>query len=999
MSISSTELAGTVCSETGTNAPGGTARSEGLFSLRELGIAFVVFSAAAVACHWLGFSSLLVYDGAYFIKSKEPIFASHDVMALVSIVPVRPLFLFTFYLNYLLTGMDPFYFRLVNALMSVCAGLVLTLFAMMSFSIPGADVPGTRRDKQWVSLFLGLLFVVHPLQSLVVLYVWQREAVMACLFYFSSLTAYTAVRSGRIESAALGYFLTSVLFLAGMLSKENLATVPAALILVEFTMLRQTLCQCLRRAPIIAAIFLPSIVAYLVVTNAIHEPHSELVHGITARLVNHYTYGGLSIAEVIMTQCRVFFSYVFMMLFPFLRDVEFMRAEIISRSLLNPSITLAAVCGVIALVTGAVLLVRRSPLISFGILFMFVSLLPESLLIPQYLFFGYRAILPLAGLLLIAGAGILFLGEWARSRMTAPALRTSAVVALLVPVVVFGAASALRASRWNHLSFWNDLAARLPRYSKDVEAVPFLDVSVNCMSTLVDADKNKEAIDLFQRVLAFNKAPKAAETAAGEIKESVDAFLSVFKDRKMRSGGALIALGAALQLSGRIGDSKIAFEKAIDLEPHHTDVHLTLGAMLENEGKLETAIEHYKKAIEIDPGHAHAHNCLGNAFKKQGNLRDAAEEYLKAVHANPYAPMGYLNLGLAYQEAGYYREALEEYFTALQVDPDSAEGYYRIGRAMAETGNVSDALTNYRKALELNPGLPEAHSDLALALEAVGRLPEAIEHHRTAADLNPYAPLNFILLGRALRMAGHAAEAVAALNKAVELAPDQAAPHHHLGVALEHTGELALAAKHLEIAVELEPTSAEAHTDLAMVRIKQGRISRAIALLKTAISLDPSFPTAHLYLGKALEATGDEQLAQVQFERAIQIQPDSAQARFESANSLLRHGHAAAALKSYHETLKLDPNLPNARANMAVALLHEKRVPEAIVEIGKALSLNKKSAEVMHALGLAFHQMNEEAQAGEYFEEALRLDPDNRDIIERLRRRDKKKKSGDIDRL
>ncbi len=988
------EIAGTACSETEKIERG----ERPLFSPREIGAAFVVFSAAAMACHWLGSNSLLVYDGAYFIKSKEPIFASHDVMALVSIVPVRPLFLFTYYLNYLLTAMDPFYFRMTNALISAFAGVVLSLVAMMAFQLPGVNVPGTRRAKQWVSLFLGLLFVVHPLQSLVVLYVWQREAVMGYLFYFSSLAAYLGTRSRRIETPALGYFLTSVLFLAGMLSKENLATVPAALLLAEFTILRQTLRQTFRRALIIAAIILPSVIAYLLVTNMLHAPHSELVKGVTARLIEHYKYGGVGIVEVMMTQCRIFFSYVIMMLFPFVRDVEFMRAEIISRSLLNPPITLAAVCGIIALVGSAILLIRRSPLISFGILFMFVSLLPESLLIPQYLFFGYRAVLPMAGLLLIIGIGILYASEWTRVRVTTPAFRAAAAVALLVPLLVFASVTALRASRWNHLSFWQDLAAQLPNYSKDVETVPFLDVSVNCMATLVDADKNGEAIDLFQRVLAFRQSSRIAVSEDGNIKDSVDAFLKVFKDQKMRSGGALIALGAALQLTGRIGDSMVAYQKAVDLEPHHTDVHLTLGAMLENEGKLPNAIDHYKKAIEIDPGYAHAHNCLGNALKKQGNLRGAAEEYLKAIQADPYSCMGYLNLGQAYQEAGYYQEALSEYMTALQVDPKSADGYHRIGRALAETGNVTDALANYRKAIELNPGLAEAHSDLALALETIGRMPEAIAHYRKAAEINPYSPLNYIFLGRSLRMAGHTTEAIAALNKALELAPDQATPHQHLGVALEQAGDLPSAVKHLRKAIELNPTSAEAYTDLAIVRLKQGRISRAIEQIKTAISLDPSLPTAYLYLGKALEAAGDQELAMEQFRKAIQLQPDSAQAHFELANSELRRGNGAAAIKSYAEALKLNPNQPKARANMAVALLHERRIPEAIVELGKALSLNKKNSEMMHALGLAFHKMKQGALASEYFEEALRLDPNNREAIEHLQRLEEKNANVQSDR-
>lgn len=951
-----------------------------------------------MACHWLGSDALLVYDSAYFIKSKEPIFASHDVLALVSIVPVRPLFLFTFYLNYLLTGMDPVYFRMTNALMSAGAGIVLSLVAMMAFELPGVNLPGSRHAKQWASFFLGLLFVVHPLQSLVVLYVWQREAVMACLFYFSSLAAYLATRSGRIGPPALGYFLTSLLFLAGMLSKENLATVPAVLLLTEFTILGQTIRQSVRRILIIAAIILPSVIGYLMVTSTLHSPESELVQGVGARLLDHYKYGGVSIAEVIMTQCRIFFSYVFMMLFPFVRDVEFMRAEIISRSLLDPPVTLAALCGVVALVAGAVLLVRRSPLISFGILFMFVSVLPESLLIPQYLFFGYRAVLPMAGLLLIIGVGMLYAAEWVRDRISPPAFRTAATAALLVPLVVFASVTTLRASRWNHVSFWQDLAARLPNFSKDVETVPFLDVSVNCMSTLVDANKNSEAIDLFQRVLAFRQAPGIARSNDRDIKDSVDAFLKVFKDQKMRSGGALIALGAALQLAGRIGDSMVAYEKAVDLEPHHTDVHLTLGAMLENEGKLANAIDHYRKAVEIDPAYAHAHNCLGNALKKQGNLRGAAEEFLKAVQTDPYSCTGYLNLGQAYQEAGYYNEAVDEYLTAIQVDPKSAEAYHAIGRAMAEAGNTSDAMANYRKAIELNPGLAEAHSDLALALETVGRLPEAIAHYRRAADVNPHSALNYVFLGRALRMAGHTAEAIVVLNKALELAPDEATPHQHLGVALERAGDLPSAVRHLNKAIELNPTVAEAYVDLAMARLKQRRISQAIEQLKTAISLDPSLASAYLCLGKALDAAGDEQLAIEQFRKAIQLQPDSAQAHCELANCELRRGNAAAAIRSYTEALKLNPNEPKARANMAVALLHDGRIPEAIVELGKALSLDKEDSEVMHALGLAFHKMNDKAKATEYFEEALRLDPDNRNALEHLQHLEEKKTSVEGDR-
>ena len=957
-----------------------------LRSFARIGTIVLAFLAAGIAGNLPGFNALMVYDGAYFINSKEPIFASHDVLSLISIVPVRPLFLFTFYLNYLFTGMDPFYFRLLNAIMVALSGMALAMLAMMIFKIPGLPVPGTRRTQQYVALFLGLLFAVHPLQSLVVLYAWQREAIMACLFYFSSLAAYLATRSGRFKHSIWGYVLTSGLFLAGMLSKENVATLPVIALLAEVTLMRQTLRQAFKRGLIITVVFLPSVLAYLLVTNLLHMPHSELVHGIVDRLMDHYKHGGLNFFEVVLTQCRIFFSYVFMMLFPFVRDVEFMRAETISRSLLNPPATLAAVGGVIALMGTGLLLIRRSPLISFGMLFMIVVLLPESLLIPQYLFFGYRAILPMAGLLLIVGTGVLYLGDRVHFRSLSRTVRVATALGMVVLLVGLGLVTASRASRWNHISFWTDLADRLPTYSKDVETVPFLDITVNGMSTLVDGGQNDRAIDLFQRKLAFKQESKSSGVDDDDIRQSVDAFLEVFKDETMRSGGALIALGAALQVTGKIDDAMTAYQEAVELEPHHIDVHLTLGAMLENQGKLNDAMKHYRKAVEIDPHDALAHNCLGNAFKREGYLRKAMEQFYEAVQADPDSPDGYLNLGRGYQDAGYYKEAVDLYENALEIDPNSAESHHMIGRAMAEIGNGPEALNHYRKAVELNPGLAEAQSDLALALEHMGKLAEAIQHHRKAVQADPASALNYALLGRSLSMAGHIAEALQALNRALELDPNSATAHHYAGVALEKSGKVTQAVQQLKKAIELEPSDAAAHTDLAVALLKQRRFTEAIKSLKTAMSLDPNDPTACLYLGKALDAVGNSRLAQEYYKRAVTIKPDFSEALYDLANSSLRNHNDEEAIKGYSKVLKLSPDLPEAHARMATALLRVGKIPEAIVELGKAMTLDKENTEVLHALGMAFFQVNKKPEARRYFEKALDQDPDHEGAKEYLRR-------------
>ena len=136
-------------------------------------------------------------------------------------MPARALFMLSLYANYALTGMDPYYFRLTNTAILAGAGLALAWLILVLLEIPSLRVPGTPKEKRAIGLFMGLLFVAHPLQTYVVLYDWQREAIMACLFYFAALAVYLGVRSGRFRNEGLGYTLTAVLFFAGLAEQRK----------------------------------------------------------------------------------------------------------------------------------------------------------------------------------------------------------------------------------------------------------------------------------------------------------------------------------------------------------------------------------------------------------------------------------------------------------------------------------------------------------------------------------------------------------------------------------------------------------------------------------------------------------------------------------------------------------------------------------------------------------------------------------------------------------
>jgi protein O-mannosyl-transferase len=464
-----------------------------------LALIFVVFTLLAVGLHHRGFQSPMMYDDLGWIQNRAHVFEAHNVFAVASIVPARPLFMASLYLNYLLTGMDPSYFRWTNALMLGGTGLVLVLVCMTVFEIPGLSAPGSTRERRGVCLVLGVLFVVHPLQTFVVLYIWQREALMGCCFYLAALGVYLVGRSRASRIGAPVYVCTAALFFAGMLSKENVVTLPLVLLLSEITLFRQDLRGLTERvAPIVILTGLP-LAAYLLLMRSLGSSESAHTAGAVQRLVEYYRDAGINPVEVALTQSRVWFSYLFMILAPPPSGLPLLKAEIISRSLWSPPVTLSACIAVSGLLATGLALVRKRPVASFGIFFSLIVSAPEAFFIPQYLFCGYRAILPMVGVLLVLGDGILYVAERGRDRFPNPSLRLAAMSVLIVPVLYLSVVTVGQAGRWDPLLFWQAQYSRLPPISEDVEYRPYADILANYGQELIAAGRYREAVKVLKQ--------------------------------------------------------------------------------------------------------------------------------------------------------------------------------------------------------------------------------------------------------------------------------------------------------------------------------------------------------------------------------------------------------------------------------------------------------------------------------------------------------------------
>ena len=161
---------------------------------------------------------------------------------------------------------------------------------------------------------------------------------------------------------------------------------------------------------------------------------------------------------------------------------------------------------------------------------------------------------------------------------------------------------------------------------------------------------------------------------------------------------AYTARGNALSVIGERGESKVAFERALDLDPNSFDGNLFYANYWVNEGKPEQSITFYIRAIEINPDDCQAPILLQQALRALGRNEESAkyaqlglkraEEQLRQ-HPESSRP-AQLGAG-ALASLGENERAKRWLERALAIDPDDTHLQYNAACTWAQLGETDRA--------------------------------------------------------------------------------------------------------------------------------------------------------------------------------------------------------------------------------------------------------------------------------------------------------------------
>jgi tetratricopeptide (TPR) repeat protein len=507
----------------------------------------------------------------------------------------RPLVNLTFALNYAVGGLDPRGYHLVNVALHLLAALLLWAIVCRTLLL----IDSNQATSRFAGTALGLGFVValvwcvHPLLTESVAYVTQRTELMMGVCYLG--TVYACLRYWLTAAAgrrAMWLTLATLACLAGMFSKEMMASAPAVVLLLERT-LRGSFRAALRASwhlyVALALCWIP-----LALTVAVGERTPSAGFGL-----------GVSAVSWWFTQAQVLVMYLKLCFWPWPQVIHYDLPLLESWSQAWPWVVPVAL-GVIATF---VLAWRKSWIGFVGV--SILAVLSPTLVVPltTEVAAERRMYLPLAAvvaLLMVGGylAAARLVG-WRRPQRDGSSRRSVAFVSVLVLSIplasALGAASARRLSVFqSELALWQDTAEQLPNSYV---------AQFNLGTSLAGAGRQEEAIGHFRRALELK--PDSAESHFN--------------------------WGRALEQLQAPRDAILHYEEAVRLKPEFAAAHNNLGILLSASGRTQAAIEHYEAALAAEPDFAPAHTNLAAALASLSRAGEAIGHLEEAARLTPNA--------------------------------------------------------------------------------------------------------------------------------------------------------------------------------------------------------------------------------------------------------------------------------------------------------------------------------------------------------------------------
>ena len=640
----------------------------------------------------------------------------------------RPVVNLTFALNYALGALNPFYYHLTNLGIHICASLAFLGILRRTLSLPRL-LGRFSGDISTLSLVIGALWALHPLQTESVSYITQRYESLMGLFVL--LTFYCVLRTAESPSPMRWEVLASLCCLLALGSKEVAVSVPILVLLFDRTFMAGNFRKAWQERKVL---YLGLMVVWLgfafIQLHAAKRTWAGL--GEQSETLSWWLYA--------LNQPAVILHYLRLAVWPHPLNLDYFWPVARASKQLLPSI----------LVIGAMLGLTlwgliRLPKIAYLAVFFFLILAPTSSVMPILdLAVEHRMYLPLAPVIIFIVISVYYVTTSGQNDgiSFSPMNRLTITTIVACSISVLGVLTYLRNEDYqNPVDLWQTAALRAPNNPRAHHNYAF---------NLAEAGFYDEALRQF--AITIKLAPDTA----------------MFQTN----------YGVLLGKLGRYQEALEHLRRAVQLDPKDWKYVTNLGAVLWKKGSVDNAAICFEEAIKIDPRAAVPYAALASIALAKGQTTRAHELVQKAIDLEPYNPTSQYILGMVLLTIGDLPGARASFQSAIRLDLNQGKTTSNVGWTYHQYHMDKDALAFLRQSLALNPEQVDCQVRLAWILatssdETIRNGAEALAIAEKLVKSQPFrTPTLLDLLAVSLADSGRFPEAQAALQEAIAQSKD-----------------------------------------------------------------------------------------------------------------------------------------------------------------------------------------------------------------------------------
>lgn len=537
-------------------------------------------------------------------------------------------------------GLNSTVFHATNLFLHIANAL---LVAVMLYALLGSG---------WLCIGLGLLFLLHPLNTEAVAWASARKDVLSTLFFLLSLLFYLMSRSGSSYTRSI--VLSVVLFALGLLSKVMVISLPVILVLLDWLEGRSFTKNSLFEK-------LPFFVL-------------ALAFGVVALFGKATVLASSTPWQKVLMAARSSFFYIWKFFVPTSLTFAYPYNGII-----NFSQPLFIISFVLLFCIAVFLwkIHRKQRLLVFAFLFYFITLLPTFTNFTKggdmYIASDRYAYIPMIGLLLGLGYILQLWLESSKSAKTQQDRLRMTSVGISGVAVLFVFMASFQASTWKDST---------SLYAHAIQLYPEARAAHHNLGMEYLREGNAEAA-----IKAFN--------AASAIKDDIRTRVNK---------------GAALVMLGKVAEARKEYEEAIKMNPDDPDAYYGLGNIEYKNKNYEPAIRFYVQALERKPDYTKALNNLGGLYLELRQWDNAIEILEQSLKYYPDFAASHYNLAGAYLSKGMTAAAASEFEKVLLLHPTDADALAELATIRYNESKIDEAAGLLQRALQADRTNPAAHT-------------------------------------------------------------------------------------------------------------------------------------------------------------------------------------------------------------------------------------------------------------------------------------------------